>query len=45
MSADAFAVITHTFDVTTASNNIHRFSLSEDLTQLKDYNVVGTVNE
>ncbi len=45
LSADAFAVVAHTFDVTTASNKIHRFSLSEDLTQLRDYQVLGTVNE
>ncbi|MEC0093161.1 hypothetical protein [Paenibacillus macquariensis] len=45
ISADAFAVVAHTFDVTTASNKLHRFSLSQDLTQLRDYQVLGTVNE
>ena len=37
ISADAFAVISHTFDVTTASNKHYRVALSQDLTQLRDY--------
>ncbi|OAB41987.1 hypothetical protein [Paenibacillus glacialis] len=41
MSADAYAVFSHTFYVTTASNKIHSFSLSQDLTQLKDYYPLG----
>lgn len=42
ISADAFAVISHTFDVTTASNKHYRFALSQDLTQIRDYNVLKT---
>lgn len=45
ISTDAFAVVAHTFDVTTTSNKLHRFSLSQDLTQLRDYQVLGTVND
>ncbi|MGM1045764.1 MAG: hypothetical protein ACQEXX_06425 [Bacillota bacterium] len=42
ISADAFAVVSHTFDVTTDSNKHYRVALSEDLTQLRDYQVLGT---
>ncbi|WP_379142462.1 hypothetical protein [Paenibacillus sp. sgz500992] len=46
ISADAFAVISHTFDVTTASNKLYRASLSQDLTQLRDYyRVLSTENK
>ncbi|MNO61393.1 hypothetical protein D3C76_520400 [compost metagenome] len=41
ISADAFAVINHTFYVTTASNKLYHVSLSQDLTQLRDYFVIG----
>lgn len=42
ISADAFAVVSHTFDVTTDSNKHYRVALSQDLTQLRDYNVLKT---
>ncbi|MDR0269347.1 hypothetical protein [Paenibacillus sp.] len=45
ISADAYAVISHTFDVTTASNKHYRVALSQDLTQLRDYTVLKTENK
>lgn len=42
ISADAFAVVSHTFDITTDSNMFYRVSLSQDLSQLRDYSVLGT---
>lgn len=36
-TCDAYAVIAHAFDITTASNKHYRISLSQDLTQLRDY--------
>lgn len=40
-SCDAYAVVSHTFDITTISNKNYRFSLSQDLTQLRDYVVLN----
>ncbi|MGN7762476.1 hypothetical protein [Paenibacillus sp. 22594] len=45
ISSDAFGVISHTFDVTTASNKLYRIALSQDLTQLRDYSVLKTENK
>lgn len=36
-SCDAYAIVSHTFDIITTSNKHYRISLSQDLTQLRDY--------
>lgn len=36
-SCDAYAVLSHTFDITTTSNKHYRVAFSQDFTQLRDY--------
>jgi len=42
ISSDAFSVVSHTFEITTASNKLYHVGLSEDLNQLREYVVLGT---
>lgn len=39
-TCDAYAILSHAFDITTASNKHYRVSLSQDFTQLRDYVVL-----
>lgn len=39
-TCDTYAVVSHAFDITTTSNKHYRISLSQDLTELRDYVVL-----